>query len=157
MNAILIKIFAVALTLSQITTRSDVKTEFDPTRDRAEVVQLLHDGCAHMLKAFDLENINIDELIAVAMNDPKAVEGESKVFHGINFDDLFAAYRQFCKGESVGTSAVEVDDIVAFYNKATADLPDVAKLKEQKLRGLNVILDGKGKRFADDYQPGQRR
>ena len=157
MNAILIKIFAVALTLSQITTRSDVKTEFDPTRDRAEVVQLLHEGCAHMLKAFDLENINIDELIAVAMNDPKAVEGESKVFHGINFDDLFAAYRQFCKGESVGTSAVEVDDIVAFYNKATADLPDVAKLKEQKLRGLNVILDGKGKRFADDYQPGQRR
>ena len=157
MNAILIKIFAVALTLSQITTRSDVKTEFDPVRERAEVVQLLHDGCAHMLKAFDLENINIDELIAIAMNDPKAVEGESKVFHGINFDDLFAAYRQFCKGESVGTSAVEVDDIVAFYNKATADLPDVAKLKEQKLRGLNVILDGKGKRFADDYQPGQRR
>jgi len=157
MNAILIKIFAVALTLSQITTRSDVKTEFDPTRDRAEVVQLLHDGCAHMLKAFDLENINIDELIAIAMNDPKAVEGESKVFHGINFDDLFAAYRQFCKGESAGTSAVEVDDIIAFYNKATADLPDVAKLKEQKLRGLNVILDGKGKRFADDYQPGQRR
>ena len=157
MNAILIKIFAVALTLSQITTRSDVKTEFDPVRDRAEVVQLLHDGCAHMLKAFDLENINIDELIAVAMNDPKAVEGESKVFHGINFDDLFAAYRQFCKGESVGASPVEVDDIIAFYNKATADLPDVAKLKEQKLRGLNVILDGKGKRFADDYQPGQRR
>jgi hypothetical protein len=156
MNAILIKIFAVALTLSQITTRSDVKTEFDPARDRAEVVQLLHDGCAHMLKAFDLENINIDELIAIAMNDPKAVEGESKVFHGINFDDLFAAYRQFCKGESAGTSAVEVDDIIAFYNKATADLPDVAKLKEQKLRGLNVILDGKGKRFADDYQPGCR-
>jgi penicillin-binding protein 1A len=157
MNAILIKIFAVALTLSQITTRSDVKTEFDPARDRAEVVQLLHDGCAHMLKAFDLENINIDELIAIAMNDPKAVEGESKVFRGINFDDLFAAYRQFCKGESVSTPAVEVDDIIAFYNKATADLPDVAKLKEQKLRGLNVILDGKGKRFADDYQPGQRR
>ena len=44
MNAILIKIFAVALTLSQITTRSDVKTEFDPARDRAEVVQVLHDG-----------------------------------------------------------------------------------------------------------------
>jgi hypothetical protein len=31
-----------------------------------------------MLKAFDLENINLDELIAIAMNDPKAVEGESK-------------------------------------------------------------------------------
>ena len=46
---------------------------------------------------------------------------------------------------------------IAFYNKATADLPDATKLKEQKLRGLNVVLDGKGNRFADDYKPGQRR
>src|SRR4029077_8250895 len=84
MNAILIKIFAVALTLSQVPPRSDIKTEFDPTRDRAEVAQLLRDGCAHMLKAFDVENINIDELIAVAINDPQAVEGESKVSRGIN-------------------------------------------------------------------------
>ena len=154
MNAILIKIFAVALTLSQVTTRSDIKTEFDPTRDRAEVAQLLRDGCAHMLKAFDVENINIDELIAVAMNDPKAVEGESKVFRGINLDDLVAAYRQFCKAEAVDAPIVDVGDIIAFYNKATTDLPDVTRLKEQKLRGLNVIFDGKGKRFADDYQPG---
>lgn len=157
MNAILIKIFAVALTLSQVTTRSDIKTEFDPTRDRAEVAQLLRDGCAHMLKAFDVENINIDELIAVAMNDPQAVEGESKVFRGINLDDLVAAYRQFCKAEAVDAPIVDVGDIIAFYNKATADLPDATRLKEQKLRGLNVIFDGKGKRFADDYQPGQRR
>jgi penicillin-binding protein 1A len=157
MNAILIKIFAVALTVSQVTTRSDIKTEFDPTRDRAEVAQLLRDGCAHMLKAFDVENINIDELIAVAMNDPQAVEGESKVFRGINLDDLVAAYRQFCKAEAVDAPIVDVGDIIAFYNKATADLPDATRLKEQKLRGLNVIFDGKGKRFADDYQPGQRR
>ena len=158
MNAILIKIFAVALTLSQVTTRSDIKTEFDPTRDRAEVAQSLRDRVgAHMLKAFDVENINIDELIAVAMNDPQAVEGESKVFRGINLDDLVAAYRQFCKAEAVDAPIVDVGDIIAFYNKATADLPDATRLKEQKLRGLNVIFDGKGKRFADDYQPGQRR
>jgi penicillin-binding protein 1A len=157
MTGILIKIFAVALTLSQVTTRPDVKTQFDPARDQAEVVQLLHDGCAHMLKAFDVENINIDELIAIAMNDPQAVEGESKVFHGINLDDLVAAYRQFCKGETAGTSGVDVGEVIAFYNKAATDLPDAAKLKDQKLRGLNVVLDGKGKRFADDYEPGQRR
>jgi penicillin-binding protein 1A len=153
---ILVKIFAVALALSQVTTRSDIKTQFDPARDRSEVVQLLHDGCTHMLKVFDVEHINIDELIAIAMNDPQAVAGE-KVFRGINFDDLLAGYRQFCKGEAAGSPAVDVGEIIAFYNNAASDLPDVARLKDQKLRGLNVILDGKGKRFADDYEPGQRR
>jgi penicillin-binding protein 1A len=157
MNAILIKIFAVALTLSQVTTRSDVKTQFDAVGDRAEVAQLLRDGCEHMLKTFDVENINIDELIAIAMNDPKAVAGESKVFRGLNLDDLVAAYRQFCKADGADAPVVDVGEVIAFYNKATIDLPDVSKLRDQKLRGLNVILDGKGKRFADDYQPGQRR
>ena len=31
-----------------------------------------------MLKAFDLENINIDELIVIAMNDLKAVKARAK-------------------------------------------------------------------------------
>jgi penicillin-binding protein 1A len=153
---ILVKIFAVALALSQVTTRSDVKTQFDPVVDRAEVVQLLRDGCMHMIKAFDVEHINIDELITIAMNDPQAVAGD-KVFKGINFDDLLASYRQFCKGDAAGNPTVDVAEIIAFYNNAVSDLPDVARLKDQKLRGLNVILDGKGKRFADDYEPGQRR
>ena len=47
--------------------------------------------------------------------------------------------------------------MLAFYNKAVTDLPDVTKLKDQKLRGLNVVLDGDGRRYADDYKPGQRR
>src|SRR5262245_36095616 len=157
MNAILIKIFAIALTLSQITTRPDVTMQFDPARDQAEVVQLLRAGCAHMLKVFDVENINLDELIAVAMDDPRAVAGESKAFSGINFDDLASAYKQLYKGEAGGAPAVDIGDVIAFYNKATADLPDTAKLKDQKLRGLNVVFDGKGNRYADDYQPGQRR
>ena len=157
MTAILIKIFAVALTLSQITTRSDVKTQFDPARDQVEVVRLLRDGCAHMLKVFDVENINIDELIAIAMNDPHAVAGESKAFRGINFDDLVSAYRQLCKGPATAKSAVDIGEVIAFYNKATADLPDITKLKDNRLRGLNVVLDGKGRRYADDYKPGQRR
>jgi hypothetical protein len=53
MNAILVKIFATALALSQVTTRPDaVKTHFDPVGDREEVVRILRDGCAHMRKAF---------------------------------------------------------------------------------------------------------
>jgi hypothetical protein len=162
--SVLIKIFAVALALSQITTRPDVKTAFDPVRDQAEAMQLLRDGCRHMLKVFDLENISIDELITIAMNDPQAVTSESKAFKGINFDDLAVAYREICKGASAETSAVDtrfpwldMGEVLAFYNKAVTDLPDVNKLKDQKLRGLNVVLDDKGNRYADDYKPGQRR
>jgi len=42
--SILVKIFAVALALSQVTTRSDVKTQFDPVRDQPQAKQLLRDG-----------------------------------------------------------------------------------------------------------------
>ena len=157
MNSILIKIIAVALTLSQVTTKPNIKTEFDPVRDQAQAMELLRDGCSHMLKMFDLENINIDELITIAMNDPQAVTSESKTFRGINFDDLAVAYRAICKGEAVAKSPIDMGEVLAFYNKAVTDLPDVTKLKDQKLRGLNVVLDDKGKRYADDYKPGQRR
>ena len=76
MNAILIKLFATALTLSQVTTRPDaVKTQFDAVADRAEVTKVLRDGCAHMRRAFDIEDLNLDELIATAMEDPQAVAG----------------------------------------------------------------------------------
>src|SRR5918995_3425616 len=103
MNLILVKMFATALALAQVTTRPDaVKTEFDPINDQAEVVQLLKDGCAHMRKAFDIEDLNLDTLIDTAMSDPQTVAGEIKAFKGINFSDLFGAYRQFCKGEAGG-------------------------------------------------------
>src|SRR5262245_40214924 len=114
MNAILIKIFAVALTLSQVTTRSDIKTQFDPVSERAEVVQLLRDGCAHMLKVFDVENINIDELIAIAMHDPQAIAGESRAFRGINFDDLAGAYRQLCRGHAASAPPIDIAEVIAF-------------------------------------------
>ena len=75
MSTILVKIFATALVLSQVTTQPEaVKTEFDPVRDQAEVVQLLRDGCTQMRKAFDIEDINLDDLIATAMDDPQALD-----------------------------------------------------------------------------------
>src|SRR5215467_12318632 len=102
MNAILIKIFATALALSQVTTRPDaVKTEFDPARDQAEVVRILRDGCAHMRKAFDIEDINLDDLIATAMDDPQALTADIKALRGLSFNDLITSYRQFCKNETV--------------------------------------------------------
>ena len=51
-------------------------------------MQILQDGCAHMRKAFDIEDINLDDLIATAMEDPQAVAGDAKVLQGINFSDL---------------------------------------------------------------------
>ena len=66
-------------------------------------MQLLKDGCTHMRKAFDIEDLNLDALIDTAMEDPKTVAGEIRAFRGINFDDLFVAYKQFCGNEPVDT------------------------------------------------------
>ena len=158
MNAILIKLFATALTLSQVTTRPDaVKTQFDPAKDGPEVVQVLRDGCAHMRKAFDIEDINLDELISTAMDDPKAVAGDTKIFQGLDFKDLFASYRQFCKNETVADAPFEAGPVIAFYNKAAADLPDAAALKDKKLPGATTILDGRGGRYSEAFEPHGRR
>src|SRR5215510_13153439 len=157
MENILVKIFATALALSQVTTTPDAaKTQFDRVRDQEQVAQLLHAGCTHMRKAFDIEDINLEDLIATALDDPQAVD-EDKAFHGINFADLQTAYRQFCKNENVATSAVDLGDVIDFYNKATADLPDHTKLKGLKLPGASVVLDRKGERFAEVFEENQRR
>src|SRR5918997_5890267 len=117
MNAILIKIFATALAFSQVTTRPEaIKTEFDPVRDRAEVAQLLSAGCARMRKTFDIEDVNLDELIATAMEDKEAISGEIKALKGLSVGDLHAAYREFCKNERVQNSPVDLAQVIAFYN-----------------------------------------
>src|SRR5438128_4677245 len=158
MESILVKIFATALALSQVMTAPDaVKSRFDRAQDQEHVAQLLHAGCTHMRKAFDIEDINLEDLIATAMDDPQAVAGENKAFHGINFADLQTAYRQFCKNENVALPAVDLGDVINFYNKATADLPDHAKLKGIKLPGASVVLDRKGERFAEVFEENQRR
>src|SRR5712691_10719856 len=158
MSTILVKIFATALVLGQVTTRPDaVKPEFDPVRDQAEVVRILRDGCAHMRKAFDIEDINLDDLIATAMDDPQALTADIKALRGLSFGDLIAAYRQFCKNETVDKSPVDLGEVIAFYNAAVADLPDHATLKNKKLPGMTVVLDGKGERFAEVFEPEHRR
>ena len=54
-----------------------------------------------MRRAFDIEDINLDDLIATAMDDPQAIAGDVKVLQGLSFGDLHVAYRQFCKDETV--------------------------------------------------------
>ena len=160
MNIILIKLFATALTLSQVTTRPDaVKTQFDPVADKGQVVQILRDGCAHMRKAFDIEDINLDELISTAMEDPSAIAGASapKLLHGLDIGELNTSYRQFCKGENPANSPFDAAEVIAFYNKAVADLPSAQDLKDRKLPGASLILDGAGKRYAEAFEANGRR
>src|ERR1700726_2608886 len=110
-----------------------------------------------MRQAFDIESINLDDLISTALNDPKAVGGDIKAFHGINFSDLNTAYHQFCKNESVANPVVDLGQVIEFFNNAAADLPDQTRLKGHKLPSMSVVLDGKGGNFADVFEPGKRR
>src|SRR6516165_4306303 len=158
METLLVKIFATALALSEVTIQpQDVKTHFDAAADQDKVVHILRAGCAHMRKAFDIESINVDDLIATALDDQKAVGTGIKGFHGINFADLNVAYHQFCKTENVSGSVVDVSQVIEFFNDAAADLPDHTRLKGRKLPSTSAILDGKGANFADVFEPGNRR
>src|SRR5215471_5912248 len=158
METLLVKIFAVTLALSQVTTTPEaVKTAFDRDRDQPEVARILHAGCIHMRKAFDIEAINLDDLIATAMQDQQGATDENAAFHGIKFADLQTAYRQFCKIEVVAQPAIDLGAVIDFYNKAAANLPDHMRLKGLQLPGASVVLDRKGERFAEVFEENQRR
>ena len=158
MDAILIKIFATALTFSQVATTPDaVKTQFDPVGDQQQVVGLLRAGCAQMRKAFDIEDLKVDDLVATAMDDPDAISGGYAAFRGINIRDLHTAYRQFCKNETVAHSPVDIGEVIGFYNRTLADLPDHSSLKGMRLPGASVVLDRKGERIAEVFEQDHRR
>jgi penicillin-binding protein 1A len=115
MDPILVKIFATALSLSEVVTQPQaVKTHFDPLKDQDEVVQILRNGCAHMKQALNIESINIDDLIATALDDPNAVSADTKVLHGLNFTDLNTAYHQFCKDEPITKPVVDLQHVIEF-------------------------------------------
>src|SRR3954462_6989609 len=158
MEAILVKVFATALALSLVMTRPDaVKTQFDPVQDRAEVLKILGDGCDSMRKAFDIENIDLDGLIDTVMTDKQAAAGEVAGFKGIKFEDLHLAYKQLCKHEKIPREVIDVDQVIEFYNRAAADLPDHNRLKGLKLPGMTTVLDGTGAKFAELFEPDSRR
>jgi membrane carboxypeptidase/penicillin-binding protein len=155
MDAILVKVLAAFLTLSLVTTRPDaIKTQFDPVQDQAEVTRIMRDGCAHMRKAFDVESIDIEDLIKTAMDDPAAVSSDVKVLHGLKFDSLLSVYRQFCKNED--NPAMDLGDVIRFYNNAVAELPDAARLKGARIAESGGIIDARGERYADLTESNRR-
>ncbi|HEU5274385.1 MAG TPA: transglycosylase domain-containing protein [Xanthobacteraceae bacterium] len=158
MESVLVKILAVVLALSQVSTRPDeVRTHFDATTDRAAVLELLRGGCAHMRKVFEIESLALDDLVETALADPTIATSKAKAFHGINFADLPAVYRELCKNETPDPSPVDIGQVIEFYNKAATDLPDHARLKGLRLGGPSKVLDGKGGSFTELYSPGSRR
>ena len=109
-----------------------------------------------MRKAFDIEDLNLDDLIETALEDPQAVVGEIKAFHGLNFADLRTAYQQFCKGSARASTAVDLGEVITFYNGAVANLPDHTKVKGSKLFGMAVVLDRKGQPFGEVFDEQRR-
>src|SRR5262249_34474742 len=158
MDTLLVKIFATALAFSQVAVAPEkVKTAFNPTQDQQQVVEILRAGCAQMRKAFDIEDVNIDDLIATAMDDPDAIAAGHAAFRGINIGHLHIAYRQVFKNQVGANFSVRLAEVISFYNRPLADLPDHPRLKGMRLPGATVVLDLKGERFAEVYEPDQRR
>ncbi len=158
MEAILVKVFATVLALSLVTTNPDaVKVHFDPVADRAEVLRILSDGCTSIRKEFDIDNIDLDDLLATVMTDRQAVEGEIAAFKGIKFTDLHLAYKQLCKKERLAKPVVDIGQVIEFYNQATIDLPDHTRLRGLRLPGMTAVLDDGGTKFAELFEPEHRR
>ena len=158
MDSILVKIFATAFALGEVLTHPQaVRTHLDPATDQNKVVQVLRAGCDHMRRVFDIESINLDDLISTALDDTTAFGANAKAFHGINFADLNIAYHQFCKNEATDRPAVDLAQVIEFYNNAAADLPDPTVLKDRKLPSISTVLDGAGQNFAEVFEPGNRR
>ena len=158
MDPILVKIFATAFTLSEVLTYpASVRTHLDPATDQDQVVQVLRAGCNHMRRAFDIETINLDDLISTALDDSAAFGANAKAFHGINFADLNVAYHRFCKNEVVDQPGVDLAQVIEFYNNAASDLPDATALKDKRLPSMSTVLDGDGRSFAEVFESGNRR
>jgi membrane carboxypeptidase/penicillin-binding protein len=158
MDLLLAKIFSTALAFSQLTSGPDnIRTHFDPQADTQRVVELLQAGCSHLRKTFDIEDINLDDLIATAMDDVDSITAGHVVFRGIDVKALYVGYRQFCKNETVEDSPVDIAAVISFYNATVADLPDHTRLKGLKLPGSTAVFDLKGQPYSEVFQQHHRR
>ena len=148
MDIVLAKIIATALVFSQVATApSQLRTKFDETHDEAVVTELLRSGCAHMRKAFDVEDLNLDDLIATAMEDVDALVADQAVLRGVNVKHLHVVYRQFCKNENVLDSPISLAEVIRFYNSTLADLPSSIPLANLTPPGMTKILDVTGEQY----------
>lgn len=178
MNALLVKMLAIGLTLSQLFTRppEQFKTHFNPTADQAQVQQLLTDGCGEMTKEFGLEKINFETLLTMMVANVKTAKEQAaqqqagadgstpektfaaKIADQIDVDALLASYKMFCRKEGTDPS-IKLGDVIEFYNAAFAgvNLEEFRKLKGMRLKEASEILDRNGHRFSEIYSENNRR
>lgn len=163
-----------------------IQTKFDPAADQAKVAAIIHDGCAFAAKETKADG-NFKQLIELALataemvkktpkpdpgtkpsaNGPTPAPGSTTVttekmstgslLADLDFDSLRAIFNQLCFDEKVENSPLKLDEVIAFYNAAMADLPDFHKLKGLKLAETSTVLDRKGKRYTDIYAKANRR
>ena len=168
MDMLLVKIFATALTLSQVTTAPDaLQTHFDRDADQGKVVALLRDGCTHMRKVFEIEDINLDDLLTTALEDPDSIVGGNGAFRGIKFADLQSAYRQFCTDEPVPNWGFDAGAVTGYPahqgdvvcggpagGEAGAGLEEVGSGGEGDLGGAQLFFKGEEAGLEDDFDDG---
>jgi penicillin-binding protein 1A len=154
MELLLVQVFATLLTLSQVLEQpQELKTAFDPAKDQAAVMRLLQQGCVHMRRTFDIEDLNFDDLVATAMDDPDA---RTAKFRGVSFADMHEAYKAICNNAG-SKLPVDLAAVIEFHNQALAELPDHTRLVDLKLPATTTILDREGRKFAEVYEPANRR
>ncbi len=184
MNALIIKILAVGLTLSQLFTKpvEQFKVKYDATADQAEIEQTLNAGCLYITKEFGAEKVDFDFLFTTMISNLKTAQAKraeqlkaqpaqavapvaannkkvsSKgLMENLDLEGLFAAYKQFCKSTKMENSPIKMAEVIAYYNTAMADLPDPAVLKGKKLLESSLVLDRNGDRFTEVYADNNRR
>jgi membrane carboxypeptidase/penicillin-binding protein len=181
MNPLLVKVFALALTLSQVYTRppEQFKLEFGPA-DQDVALALLNDGCTYFTKQMDMTPTDLQPLItayaeappasiaapsSIAPSAPDPVKAASKVpelsFESImttlNLGVIKDAFSSFCMGQKLSNPNIQMSEVFAYYNGVFKDLPDINKLKGLHLPEASTILDRHGKRFTEIYADDGRR
>jgi len=185
MNALIVKVLAVGLTLSQLFTQppEQFKAQFDPVADQAQVQTLLSAGCHFMIKEFQAEDMDFDFLFSMMIGNAEAEKEKAqrlqseakanaavatpgvpaektftdKLMEQVDIPGLHAAYKQFCKNEKLEKSPIDLAEVIRFYNAAIGELPDHNKLKGLKLPESSILLDQNDQKFTEVYSDDNRR
>lgn len=145
MNALMIKVLAIGLTLSQLFTRPPeaFRNSFNPNdeKDRAEVSKLLSDGCSYMIKEFDASDVDFGIMLQLmrgnveannALMKKKAEEASApapeqkkslmtRILSKLDFTALDVGYKMFCPKMKDSQANTELTDA----DKASVNLTEV--------------------------------
>ena len=114
---------------------------------------MLRKGCTHMRRAFEIEDFNLDDLVATAMDDPEA---RSAKFKGVSFAEMHDAYNAVCKEAGASCRSISRRSSNSTTGRFT-ELPDHTRLLDLKLPATTTVLDRNGRTFAEVYEPANRR